>query len=30
MNRERWTIQSPKSDGDSKEEVMRYLAYVLP
>ena len=30
MNRERRTIQSPKSDGDSKEEVLRYLPYVLP
>jgi hypothetical protein len=25
MNRERRTIQSPKSDGDSKEEMLRYL-----
>jgi hypothetical protein len=30
MHRERRTIQSPKSDGDSTEEVVRYLPYVPP
>jgi hypothetical protein len=30
MNRERRTIQSPKSNGDSTEKVMRYLPYVPP